>query len=84
MGTAARVLQPGSGRIFRRANIRFVDGIYVGQGVCTNALGAVNLVMPFVMVVNVLFQLTTIGGVAIIAVRLGRGAQKGANHRLHY
>ena len=55
MGTAARVLQPGSGRIFRRANIRFVDGIYVGQGVCTNALGAVNLVMPFVMVVNVLF-----------------------------
>ena len=80
MGTAARVLQPGSGRIFRRANIRFVDGIYVGQGVCTNALGAVNLVMPFVMVVNALFQLTTIGGVAIIAVRLGRGDAQGANH----
>lgn len=57
-----------------------VDGIFVGQGVGTNALGAVNLVMPFVMVVNALFQLTTIGGVAIIAVRLGRGDQKGANH----
>ena len=57
-----------------------VDGIFVGRGVGTNALGAVNLVMPFVMVVNALFQLTTIGGVAIIAVRLGRGDQKGATH----
>lgn len=57
-----------------------VDGIFVGRGVGTNALGAVNLVMPFVMVVNALFQLTTIGGVAIIAVRLGRGDAEGANH----
>lgn len=56
-----------------------VDGIFVGQGVGTNALGAVNLTMPFVMVVNALFQLTTIGGVAIIAVRLGRGDRDGAN-----
>lgn len=56
-----------------------VDGIFVGRGVSTNALGAVNLVMPFVMVVNALFQLTTIGGVAIIAVRLGRGDAQGAN-----
>ena len=57
-----------------------VDGNFVGRGVGTNALGAVNLVMPFVMVVNALFQLTTIGGVAIIAVRLGRGDVQGANH----
>ena len=57
-----------------------VDGIFVGRGVGRNALGAVNLVMPFVMVVNALFQLTTIGGVAIIAVRLGRGDVQGANH----
>lgn len=56
-----------------------VDGIFVGQGVGTNALGAVNLTMPFVMIVNALFQLTTIGGVAIIAVRLGRGDTEGAN-----
>lgn len=56
-----------------------VDGVFVGQGVGTNALGAVNLTMPFVMIVNALFQLTTIGGVAIIAVRLGRGDQQGAN-----
>lgn len=56
-----------------------VDGIFVGRGVGTNALGAVNLTMPFVMIVNALFQLTTIGGVAIIAVRIGRGDHAGAN-----
>ena len=44
-----------------------IDGIFVGHGVGTNALGAVNLVMPFVMVINALFMLTTIGGVTIVA-----------------
>src|SRR5574344_943533 len=39
-----------------------VDGIFVGHGVGTDALGAVNIVMPFVMVVNALFMLSSIGG----------------------
>ena len=56
-----------------------IDGIFVGQGVGTNALGAVNIVMPFVMVVNALFMLATIGGVTIVAIRLGRGDKSGAN-----
>lgn len=56
-----------------------VDGIFVGHGVGTNGLGAVNLVMPFVMVVNALFMLATIGGVTIVAIRLGRGDVQGAN-----
>lgn len=56
-----------------------IDGIFVGHGVGTNALGAVNLVMPFVMIINALFMLTTIGGVTIVAIRLGRGDQQGAN-----
>nr|WP_326186061.1 MATE family efflux transporter [uncultured Oscillibacter sp.] len=56
-----------------------VDGIFVGHGVGTDALGAVNLVMPFVMVVNALFMLATIGGVTIVAIRLGKGDEKGAN-----
>lgn len=50
-----------------------VDGIFVGRGVGTNALGAVNLMMPFVMIVNALFQLATIGGVTVVAIRFGRG-----------
>ncbi|MFA7100959.1 MAG: MATE family efflux transporter [Bacilli bacterium] len=56
-----------------------VDGIFVGQGVGTDALGAVNLMMPFVMVVNALFQLTTIGGVTVMAIRFGRKDNEGAN-----
>ena len=56
-----------------------IDGIFVGHGVGTDALGAINLAMPFVMVVSALFMLTTIGGVTITAIRLGRDDQEGAN-----
>lgn len=55
-----------------------VDGIFVGRGVGTNALGATNLALPFVMLVNALFMLATIGGVTITAIRLGRGDKEGA------
>lgn len=51
----------------------------MGNGVGTDALGAVNLAMPFVMVVNALFMLTSIGGVTVAAVRIGRGDTEGAN-----
>ena len=33
-----------------------IDGIFVGQGVGTDALGAVNLVWPFVMVLNAIIE----------------------------
>ena len=56
-----------------------IDGIFVGRGVGTNALGAINLVMPFVMIVKALFMLTTIVGVTIVAIRLGRGDKEGSN-----
>lgn len=56
-----------------------VDGIFVGHGIGTNGLGAVNLIVPFVMVVNAVFMLTTIGGITIVAIRLGRGDKVGAN-----
>ena len=36
--------------------------------------------MPFVIIVNALFQLTTIGGVTIIAIRKGRGDIDGTNN----
>lgn len=56
-----------------------IDGIFVGQGVGTNALGAVNIAFPFIMIVCAAFMLTTIGGVTVVAIRLGRGDEKGAN-----
>ena len=44
-----------------------IDGIFVGNGVGENALGAINICMPFVMIVNALYMLITIGGVTIYA-----------------
>lgn len=55
-----------------------VDGIFVGHGVGTNGLGAVNLVMPFVLTVSALFMLSTTGGITVTAIRLGRGDVEGA------
>ena len=59
--------------------LTIVDGIFVGNGVGTDALGAVSLAMPFVMIVGALSALFAIGGVAVAAVRLGRGDDEGAN-----
>ncbi len=59
--------------------LTIVDGIFVGNGVGTDALGAVNLAFPFVMVIGALSSLFAIGGVAVAAVRLGRGDDEGAN-----
>lgn len=56
-----------------------VDGIFVGNGVGTDALGAVNLAAPLVMIIGAVFMLTTIGGVTITAIRIGRKDYEGAN-----
>lgn len=56
-----------------------IDGIFIGRGVGTDALGAINILFPFIMIANALFLLTSIGGVSVVAVRLGRGDREGAN-----
>jgi len=61
-----------------------VDGIFVGRGVGTEALAAVNIAFPFVMLANALFLLVNIGGVSIAAIRLGKGDTEGANRVFHF
>ena len=56
-----------------------IDGIFVGHGVGADGLGAVNLAQSFVMVIGAVFMLTTIGGVTITAIRMGRKDYEGAN-----
>lgn len=56
-----------------------IDGIFVGQGVGTDALGAVNMALPFMMIIAAAYLLTTIGGVTIAAIRIGRKDIDGAN-----
>lgn len=55
-----------------------VDGIFVGQGAGMQALGAVNLALPFVLIVQALNAMASIGGVTITAIRFGSGDKDGA------
>ena len=57
-----------------------VDGIFVGNGAGIQALGAVNLALPFVLVANALNAMAGIGGVTITAIRFGRGDKEGAQN----
>ena len=59
-----------------------IDGIFVGRGVGETALSAVNLCLPFVMVVNALFMMVTIGSVSVAAIHLGRHDENGADDAL--
>ncbi len=56
-----------------------IDGIFVGQGVGTNAVGAVNLILPFLTGSFALFTMAAVGGGTITAIRIGRGDIEGAN-----
>lgn len=56
-----------------------VDGIFVGQGVGTEGLGAVNLAMPYVMIITALGMLMTIGGITMTAIFLGEKDEEAAN-----
>lgn len=57
-----------------------IDGIFVGQGIGTNALGAVNIAFPFIMVIGAVSMMLNIGGVTIFAISIGKGDTKDANH----
>ena len=57
-----------------------VDGIFVGQGAGMQALGAVNLALPFVLIVQALNAMASIGGVTISAIRFGSGDKEGAQN----
>lgn len=57
-----------------------VDGIFVGQGAGMDALGAVNLALPFVLIVQALNAMASIGGVTVTAIRFGRGDKEGAQN----
>lgn len=57
-----------------------VDGIFVGNGAGSQALGAVNLALPFVLLAQALNAMASIGGVTVTAIRFGRGDRAGAQN----
>lgn len=56
-----------------------VDGVFVGRGIGGNALGAVNIAFPYIMVFTALTMLATVGGLTVAAIRIGRGDLDGAS-----
>ena len=55
-----------------------VDGIFVSNIIGTDALSAVNIVMPYVMIVLAFGVMIGTGGNAIISSKLGEGKHKEA------
>ncbi len=71
---------PAVGSLFVTYLYNVMDGIFVGQGVGSAALGAVNIGVPFITFAVALVSMFPMGGATVIAIRMGRGDKEGANH----
>lgn len=71
---------PALGGLFVTYLYNIVDGIFVGQGVGAAALGAVNIGVPFITLVVAIAAVLPMVGATVVAIRMGRGDKKGANH----
>lgn len=71
---------PALGGMFVTYLYNVVDGIFVGRGVGSAALGAVNIAVPFITFVVAITAMFPMGGATVVAIRMGRGDKKGANH----
>ena len=56
------------------------DGIFVGHFIGQEALAAVNLVMPIIMIITALADMVATGSSVRISILLGRGNNREANH----
>lgn len=70
---------PAMGGLFVTYLYNVVDGIFVGQGVGSAALGAVNIGVPFITFVVAIAAMFPYGGATVAGIRMGRGDEAGAN-----
>ena len=77
--TLCRYIFPAVGGLFATYLYNVVDGIFVGQGVGTAALGAVNIGVPFITFVVAIAAMFPMGGATVAAIRMGREDREGAN-----
>ncbi len=71
---------PAVGSLFVTYLYNVMDGIFVGQGVGSAALGAVNIGVPFITFAVAIVAMFPMGGATIIAIRMGRNDKDGANN----
>lgn len=75
-----RYIFPAMGGLFATYLYNIVDGIFVGQGVGSAALGAVNIGVPFITFAVAVAAMFPMGGGTVVAIRMGREDKEGANH----
>ena len=75
-----RYIFPAMGGLFVTYLYNVVDGIFVGQGVGSAALGAVNIGVPFITFAVAIAAMFPMGGATVVAIRMGRGDREGATH----
>ncbi|MGN0554103.1 MAG: MATE family efflux transporter, partial [Oscillospiraceae bacterium] len=56
-----------------------VDGIFVGQGIGTNGLAAVNIAVPFISILIAVTMMITMGGASLVSIAFGRKEPEKAN-----
>lgn len=56
-----------------------VDGIFVGRGIGAHALAAINIVLPFNVMVMAVASMLVVGGSTVFSIRAGRGDPAAAN-----
>lgn len=88
MSGSRQILEGGISRQFVRLSVpaiisllslglyQFVDGIFVGQWVGPEALGAVGIVYPFSLINNGIFSLIGVGAASLLSRAIGRGDRK--------
>lgn len=65
-----RYILPALGGLFVTYLYNVVDGIFVGQGVGSAALGAVNIAVPFITTVVAVTAMFPMGGATVVAIRV--------------
>ena len=75
-----RYIFPAMGGLFVTYLYNVVDGIFVGHGVGSAALGAVNIGVPFITFAVAIAAMFPMGGGTVVAIRMGREDKEGANH----
>jgi putative MATE family efflux protein len=71
---------PSIGAMFVTGLYFVVDGIFVGRGVGTQALAAINIAVPFISILTAVSMMITMGGATITSINFGKGNIEKANH----
>ncbi|MGN1418159.1 MAG: MATE family efflux transporter, partial [Acutalibacteraceae bacterium] len=77
--TFFRYVIPSVGSMLVTGLYFVVDGIFVGRGVGTNGLAAVNLAVPYISLLTAITMMISMGGASLTSIAFGRKENNKAN-----